>query len=291
MNRLFCFGMGYTARRLAQRLRAEGWRVTGSCRTRDKAQSLRREDFTPLLLDTDRPIKTLSGHLSGVTHILVSVPPEGVGCPIVRLYGAEIAHYARRIAWVGYLSSTGIYGDHAGKKVDEDTPPVPTTQRGRRRLKAERQWLGLYRNCGLAVHIFRLAGLYGPGRNALERVRAGSARRIVKPGQMFNRIHIDDVVGILKSSIDRPRPGAIYNLCDDEPGPPQDVIAYAARLLGRDPPPDIAFDTAELSPMAASFYAENKHVANSRIKSELGYRLRYRTYREGLVALLDHTDR
>ena len=291
MNHLFCLGMGYTARRLAQRLQAEGWRVTGSCRTRDKAQSLRREGFTPLLFDSDRPIETLSAHLSGVTHILTSVPPEEAGCPIAGLYGGEIAQHARGIVWVGYLSSTGIYGDRAGKTVDEDTPPAPTTHRGRYRLKAERQWLGLYRSCRLAVHIFRLAGLYGPGRNALEQVRAGRARRIVKPGQVFNRIHIDDVVGILKSSIDQPKPVATYNLCDDEPCPPQDVIAHASRLLGRDPPPDIAFDTALLSPMAASFYAENKRVANNRIKSELGYRLRYRTYREGLIALLDHADR
>ncbi|MEM9755633.1 MAG: NAD-dependent epimerase/dehydratase family protein, partial [Pseudomonadota bacterium] len=178
------------------------------------------------------------------------------------------------------------YGDHAGAWVDETTPLTPATERGRARIAAEAEWMALHRDHGLPVHIFRLAGIYGPGRGPFAKVRRGTARRIIKPGQVFSRTHVEDIVQVLRASIARPNPGAAYNVCDDDPAPPQDVIAHAADLLGLDPPPEVAFEDADLSPMAASFYAESKRVSNARIKSELGVRLRYPDYRAGLAALL-----
>jgi nucleoside-diphosphate-sugar epimerase len=184
--------------------------------------------------------------------------------------------------WASYLSTTGVYGDRHGDWVDETSPLAPTTERGHRRLTAETQWQSL----GLPMHIFRLAGIYGPGRNQLVSILDGSAKRIVKPGQIFSRIHVEDIAGVLAASIARPNPGQAYNVCDDEPCPPQEVVAFAAALLKRAAPPEIAFADADLSPMAKSFYAESKRVSNQRMKEELGYKLLYPTYREGLTALL-----
>ncbi len=188
------------------------------------------------------------------------------------------------LAWAGYLGTTGVYGDRGGDWVDEASPVAPSMPRTRRRAVAEGRWLA----SGLPVHLFRLAGIYGPGpgRNALDAVRAGSARRIVKPGQMFGRVHVDDIVAVLRASIARPNPGAIYNVADDEPAPPQDVVTHACALLGVAPPPEIPIEEAELSPMAESFYADNRRIDNTRIKEELGVVLRYPSYREGLSALL-----
>jgi nucleoside-diphosphate-sugar epimerase len=196
-----------------------------------------------------------------------------------REHAADLA--ALRPAWVGYLSTTGVYGDRAGGWVDEASALTPAGERGRRRVAAEAGWRAL----GLPLHIFRLAGIYGPGRSALDSVRAGKAQRIDKPGQVFSRIHVDDIAAVLDASIARPYPGAIYNVCDDDPAPPQDVIAYACALLGRAPPPLVPFDQAALSPMARSFYGESKRVSNRRIKDELGVRLRFPDYRAGLDAL------
>ena len=215
------------------------------------------------------------------THIFSSVPPDERGDPVLDEHGADLPAL-RDVRWVGYLSTTGVYGDHGGGWVDETTPEAPVGGRGRRRVEAERGWRAL----PLPVHVFRLAGIYGPGRNQLETVRAGTAKRIDKPGQVFSRIHVDDIASALRLSMATPRPGAIYNLADDEPAPPQEVVAYAAELLGVPPPPLVPFAEAQLSPMAASFYAESKRVSNSLIKRELGWRPQFPTYREGLKALL-----
>jgi nucleoside-diphosphate-sugar epimerase len=190
------------------------------------------------------------------------------------------------LAWVGYLSTTGVYGDRDGGWVDETSELRPSGARGRRRVAAETAWLDLWRDRGVPVHIFRLAGIYGPGRSPFDALRAGTAKRIVKPGQVFSRIHVDDLASVLLSSIARPRPGAVYNVCDDEPASPADVVAHAAQLLGAPPPPLVSFDEAALSPMARSFYADNKRVSNALIKTELGVRLRYPDYRAGLAAIL-----
>lgn len=282
VKRLFCFGLGFSALTLARRLKAQGFAVAGTCRGEAKAAALRGEGVEAHVFNDVHPLDPSA--LVGATHLLLSVPPDGEGDPVFRAYGGELARLGLR--WAGYLSTTGVYGDRGGDWVDETSPLTPTTERGKRRLLAERQWATL----GLPLHIFRLAGIYGPGRNQLRTVADGTAKRIVKPGQVFSRIHVDDIAAVLAASMAKPHAGAAYNVCDDEPAPPQDVVAFAAELLGRTPPPDIAFEDADLSPMARSFYEDSKRVSNRRLREELGVALRYPTYREGLRALLESGD-
>jgi nucleoside-diphosphate-sugar epimerase len=270
MPHLFCFGLGYSAQVLARRLTANGWNVTGTSRSGEAGS---------LAFDGTRPLPR--SVFDGVSHLLVSVPPGEEGDPVLKCHRDDLVRLARSLRWAGYLSTTGVYGDARGEWVDETSPLQPITARGRRRLAAETAW----RELGLPLHIFRLAGIYGPGRNPLVSLRDGTAKRIVKQGQIFSRIHVDDVAGVVQASMAKHDPGQAYNVCDDEPCPPQDVVAFAAELLKIPPPPEIAFDDADLSPMAKSFYAESKRVSNRRIKDELGYRLIYPTYREGLRAL------
>ncbi|HEX7776107.1 MAG TPA: SDR family oxidoreductase [Parvibaculum sp.] len=283
-GRLFCFGLGMSALALARELMAGdltdgGMAVAGTCRTEAKAAELRATGIETFVFAENRPLDPRA--LKGTTHLLLSVPPGEAGDPVLAAHGRDIARLPE-LRWVGYLSTTGVYGDRGGDWVDENSPLTPATARGRRRLAAEQGWAAL----GLPLHIFRLAGIYGPGRNQLRSVLDGTAKRIVKPGQIFSRIHIDDIAAVLAASMRKPRPGAAYNVCDDEPAPPQEVVAFAAGLLGRAPPPEIAFEDADLSPMARSFYEESKRVSNRRIHDELGVLLRYPTYREGLRALL-----
>ena len=200
-------------------------------------------------------------------------------------HAGELASLSK-LKWLGYLSTTGVYGDRKGGWVDEATPVAPTHGRGERRVLAERNWLNWAKENDLSMHVFRLASIYGPGRNALERIRLGTARRIVKPGHVFSRIHVDDIATVIEASINQPNPGAIYNVCDDEAAPPQDVVAYAAELLDMEPPQEVPIEQAGLSAMAASFYLDNKRVRNDRIKRELDVHLRYPNYRVGLRALL-----
>ena len=282
MTHLLCFGYGFSARALAGRLRPKGWRITGTCRSAEKADALEREGVTALAFDGTAPIADLKDHITEYTHVLLSVPPDDDGDPVWRLHGADLVACARHIPWLGYLSTTGVYGDRQGGWVDEDSDLTPATRRGNLRVKAERQW---FHAEGLPVHVFRLAGIYGPGRNPLARVMKGTARRVVKPGQVFSRIHVDDIAQVLDASIARPNPGTAYNVCDDLAAPPQDVIAHAAELLGKPVPPDIPFDEADMSPMGLSFYAESKRVRNDRIKGELGIELLYPDYKVGLEAL------
>jgi nucleoside-diphosphate-sugar epimerase len=216
--------------------------------------------------------------LAGVSHMLTSIAPDEQGDPVLDLHAADL----EGVEWAGYLGTTAVYGDRQGGWVDEDTPIEPTLARADRRARAEAAWLG----SGLPAHIFRLAGIYGPGRNAFVNLKEGTARRIVKPGQVFSRIHVEDIATVLEASIGRPRPGAVYNVCDDEPAPPDQVVTHAAELLGVEPPPAQDYETAELSPMARTFYRDNRRVRNRRIKEELGVRLAYPSYREGLAALL-----
>jgi nucleoside-diphosphate-sugar epimerase len=277
---LFCFGLGYSAGFLARMLAREGWRIAGT--TRDAPTG--RAQFPLQRFCRAQPIADVTSALAGASHILVSVPPDEFGCPVLDAHGAPIAAQ-NGLAWVGYLSTTNVYGDRGGAWVDESSPLKPSGERGARRARAETAWLDFHERFGVPTHIFRLAGIYGPERSALDALRAGTARRISKPGQVFSRIHVEDLAAVLYASIARPRPGAIYNVCDDEAAAPEDVVAYAATLLGVAPPAVQDFATAALSPMARSFYEDNKRVANRLIKDELGVRLRYPTYREGLDVL------
>ncbi|MEZ5882658.1 MAG: SDR family oxidoreductase [Paracoccaceae bacterium] len=282
MSTLLSIGHGYSARALARRLLPFGWRVIGTTRSPDRADALRAEGTEPLIW----PGEGLAAALGQATHLLTSVAPGREGDPVLATEAAAIAAAAPNLQWVGYLSTVGVYGDHQGGWVDETTPLTPATARGRARVAAEAAWGALARQAGLPLHIFRIAGIYGPGRGPFEKVRDGSARRIIKPGQVFSRIHVEDIAQVLAASIARPDPGAIYNLCDDDPAPPEDVLSYAAELLGLPAPPAVAYDAAEMTPMARSFYAESKRVRNDRIKTELGVRLLYPDYRSGLQALL-----
>ncbi len=276
---LLCFGFGYSAATLAARLKPRGWAIRGTTRKPEKLASMRAEGIEPLVFDRDRPLPPAA--FAGVTHLLTSVAPDEIGDPILDIHLGDLAALPG-LAWAGYLGTTAVYGNHDGGWVDETTPIEPTIARADRRAKAEAAWQA----SGLPTHIFRLAGIYGPGRNAIVNLRHGKARRIVKPGQVFSRIHVEDIARTLEASIARPRPGAIYNVCDDEPSPPQDVITFAAALLGVEPPPELSYATAELPPMARTFYRDNRRVANDLIKRELGVKLAYPTYREGLRALL-----
>ncbi len=275
MKTLLALGYGYSAGALTRLLLARGgWRVIGTTRDPARAPALREAGVRPLLLPGD-----LRPALEEATHLLISIAPDESGDPVLRNHLREIG--AARPDWVGYLSTTGVYGDRQGAWVDERSALSPTTPRGLWRAEAEAAW----QRMGLPLHIFRLAGIYGPGRGPFEKVRNGTARRIDKPGQVFSRIHVEDIAQVLAASIDRPDPGAIYNVCDDDPAPPGDVLSHAAGLLGLPPPPEVDFDTAEMTPMARSFYAESKRVRNDRIKHDLGVRLIYPSYREGLAAL------
>ncbi len=274
MPTLLSLGHGYSAAALARLLLPLGWQVAGTTRSEAKAGALRQAGVAPILWPGD-----LDGALAGATHILISAAPDADGDPFLR---AAPQLLQAKPAWVGYLSTTAVYGDHQGGWVDETTPAAPASERGRWRLAAEAEWLAT----GLPVHVFRLAGIYGPGRGPFEKVRNGTARRIIKPGQVFGRIHVDDIAATLRLSIARPDPGAIYNLTDDDPAPPEDVLAEAARLLNLPVPPAIPFEEAQMTPMARSFYGESKRVRNDRIKQELGVTLRHPDYRSGLAALL-----
>jgi len=285
-GRLFCFGLGYSALVLARRLQAEGWTIAGTCRGEAKRDALAQAGIEAHLFARDRPLVDAAAALAGTTHLLSAAPPDAAGDPVLALHGGAIAALGPSLAWAGYLSTTGVYGDRAGGWVDESAALQPTGERGRRRCAAEAAWLDLWRQHGVPIHLFRLAAIYGPGRSALDQVRSGTARRIDKPGQVFSRIHVEDIATALAASMARPHPGTAYNLCDDAPAAPQTVIAFACELLGVAPPPLVAFDAAELSPMARSFYDDNKRVANARMKRELGVRLRYPDYREGLRALM-----
>lgn len=284
---LFCFGYGYTCDHFGTALmRKGGWTIGGTTRDVEKKAQMQDTGIRAFLFDYRQPLTDPRHFLKGVTHLLLSAPPDDSGDPAFLMHGDDIAAM-KDLQWVGYLSSTGVYGDRMGRWVDENAEVRPTTKRGSRRARAEEQWRGLAAKHGLPLHIFRLAGIYGPGRSALDSVRAGVARRIEKRNHAFNRIHVEDIVQILQASMENPRPGAIYNLADDNPAPSHEVIAYACEMLGLMPPPLIPFDEADMVPMARSFYAENKRVKNTLLKEELGVALKYPDYRAGLQGCLE----
>lgn len=276
---LLSFGHGYSARALSRILLPQDWRIIGTTRSEDKAPRLMNEGVEPRIW----PGADMIPALNAATHLLISAAPGDGGDPVLAELHDEIAQRAAQFEWVGYLSTTGVYGDHGGDWVDESTAPTPATKRGIARVQAETAWAAVPE---LPLHVFRLAGIYGPGRGPFAKVRNGTARRIIKKGQIFSRTHVADIARVLAASINKPNPGAVYNVCDNDPAPPEDVIAYAAELLGLPVPEAVDFETAEMTPMARSFYAESKKVRNDRIKDELGVSLLYPDYKSGLKALL-----
>ncbi len=276
---LLSIGHGYSARALAERLIPLGWRILGTTRSADKADAIADTGVEPVIW----PGADLGALIASVPNILVSAGPGPDGDPCLNAVEDAFVRAAPDLRWLAYLSTTGVYGDHDGGWVDENTPLSPSTERGAARVMAEARWQGIPQ---LPLHIFRLAGIYGPGRGPFAKVRAGTARRIIKQGQVFSRVHVEDIAQALDLSLRHPDPGAIYNLCDDDPAPPQDVIACAAEMLGLPVPPAIAIDEADMTPMARSFYAESKKVRNDHVKKALGWVPRYPTYRSGLSAIL-----
>lgn len=275
---LLSLGHGYSAKALEKRLLARGWTIIGTTRSPDKAAQMAARGVTPLIW----PGSPLP--LDRATHLLTSVAP-GDGDPVLAAHEAEIAA-ASHLRWIGYLSTVGVYGDRQGGWVDEDAKLDATTARSIARVRAEAAWQALCHRVGLRLHIFRLAGIYGPGRGPFEKLRTGRAQMVIKPGQYFSRIHYDDIGQALELAIHSDKASAVWNLCDDAPAPPQDVLRHASALLGMAPPPEVPFDQAEMSPMARSFYADSKRVKNDRIKRDLGLKLIHPDYQTGLAAIL-----
>ncbi|MBN9441880.1 SDR family oxidoreductase [Bosea sp. (in: a-proteobacteria)] len=282
--KLLILGLGYSAGFFARAALARGWEVTGTVRSAERAAELSREGIRTLVFGGFAVSTALAKAVAEAEAVLVSVQPAEDGDPVLQRLRGDLAA-APALRWIGYLSTIGVYGNQDGAWIDETQPVKPGNARNTLRVAVEQDWLALGRDTGKAVQIFRLAGIYGPGRNPVAKLREGKSTRLVKPGQVFNRIHVDDIAGILMASLARPRNGAIYNVTDDEPAPPQDVVSFAAELTGLAAPPEVPFSEARLSPMAASFYGENKRVSNALVKRELGYAFRYPSYREALRAL------
>lgn len=290
MKKLFCFGYGYSCEYLGHALQERGgWSLAGTTRSAEKKTRLNAQGIKTQYFDFEKPLVDPIGLLKDVTHIVISTPPDDEGDPAFLMHARDILELPN-LEWVGYLSTTGVYGDRNGEWVDETAEVRPTSKRGDRRAKAEAQWLSLFHSHQLPVHVFRLAGIYGPGRSALDTVRAGVARRINKPGHAFGRIHVEDIAQVLEASMNSPSPGEIYNTCDGNPAPSHEVIQYACDLLKRPAPPLVDFEDANLAPITRSFYMDNRRVKNDKIKSDLGVDLKYKNYKEGLEACLQAED-
>ena len=284
-DHLFCFGFGFSARALARHLDHTRWKITGTSRSKQDEKKIADLGATGLVDDGQSHNQHVAEALQSASHALVSAGPDDNGDPLLNHYRDDLAR-SETLRWIGYLSTIGVYGDQNNAWVDEETKVAPTSTRAIRRVKAENTWREFAQQTGIPVQIFRLAGIYGSGRSVIEKLQAGTARRIEKPGQVFNRIHVDDIAVTLKAAMTGAGTHSIYNVTDDKPAPPQDVICYGAKLLGITPPPIIPIEQANLSPMGRSFYSEQRRVRNTRIKADLGVELRYPTYREGLAACL-----
>jgi nucleoside-diphosphate-sugar epimerase len=283
--RLFVFGVGYSSKAIIEEVRDRFDWIGGTTRSVEKASALRENGIEPFIFDGETPGDGIADALSTATHVLMSIAPNEAGDPVLNQHGADIA--AASPKWVGYLSTVGVYGNHDGAWVDETTACKPVSKRSVQRVSAEEAWLSFAERTSVPVQIFRLSGIYGPGRNTFENFKKGRARRLIKPGQVFNRIHVADIAGAVSIAMQSPKT-RIFNVTDDQPAPPQDVVTYAAELLGVTPPPEVAFETADLTPMARSFYGENKRVSNERVKNELGYTFRYPDYRIALNTLVQN---
>jgi nucleoside-diphosphate-sugar epimerase len=288
MSTLVCFGLGYSAEHFVGTFGDGFERIVGTVRGAERAAVLSAHlagRLKALVFNGTSANPDVTDAIGHADSALVSVPPNENGDSVLAAFGDALAH-ARHLRTIVYLSTVGVYGDHGGEWVDETTPPRPGSARSRARLDAERAWQRLGARCGAAVAILRLAGIYGPGQNALVQIKQGNARRVVKPGQVFNRIHVADIAQAIDAAFAR-KGGGVCNVADDEPSAPGDPLTFAAQLLGRDPPPEVPFEEAApaLSPMALSFWQECRRVRNDKLKRQLGVSLLYPTYREGLRAL------
>ena len=277
---LLIFGHGYTASALVDHLGTEDWEIFGTTRNVDTADLLKENNITPLMWSDDTSIKSIIKRSNCILH---SIAPTEVEDPVYEKFAEDIIARSMNLSWFGYLSTTSVYGNHDGQWVDEKTPVNPSGNRGLLRVNAENTWARIN---NLPLHIFRLAGIYGEGRSPLDKIRSGKAQLISKPGQFFSRIHVEDIAQVLKASIEMPNRGSIYNVCDDMPAAPDEVLAYAAKLLNYPEPPRIDFEAAELSPMAKSFYSDNKRVNNDLIKNEFRLTLKFPNFKAGLDALV-----
>lgn len=287
-DHLLVLGHGYSSAATLDGL-DRSFRVSVTARAPEKIALHRSRGLDVVPFDGTSPSAEVDALLGRITHLLITAAPDANGDPLLRQHRTGL-EASRTLRWIGYLSTVGVYGNAAGGWVDETTPPTANSERARQRTASETAWLELGRKTGASVQIFRLGGIYGPGRNALLDVLAGTARRIIKPGQVFNRIHVEDIGGMVRAGMAHPDAGPIFNVVDGNPSGPQDMVAYAAELLQKPAPPEVLFEEANLSPMGRSFYAENRRVSNVRTLQSLGYRLRYPTYREGLQALVAARD-
>jgi nucleoside-diphosphate-sugar epimerase len=279
--RIFIFGAGYSGKAFA-RANKSGAEIVGTTRSQEKFAALQQAGIAPLLFDGSLSAE-IAAELETTTHLVISTAPDEGGDPVLNAASTVIREKMPALRWIGYLSTVGVYGDHGGAWVDESSECRPVSNRSRWRVEAERQWLEIGTEGNLPVAVLRLSGIYGPGRNAFVNLAGGTAKRLIKPGQVFNRIHVEDIAGALWYLALRAQ-GGIFNVTDDLPAPPQDVVAYAASLMGVEPPPEVPFETAQLSPMARSFYGENKRVSNAAMKRD-GYRFRFPDYRAALDAM------
>ena len=285
LSELFIFGFGFSASAVANRMRSDFARICGTSRSIEKVQAIQANGFDACLFDGTSFSEELKEKLETTTHILMSIAP-GDADPVLANVGDELNVLCPKLKWAGYLSTVGVYGNHDGAWVDEDTAPRPVSKRSKQRIAAENQWTELARRAGIPLAIFRLAGIYGPGRNTFINIENGKSRRLVKPGQVFNRIHCEDIGTAVSLAIVK-NIGGVFNITDNEPAPPQDVVEFAHELMGKTPPPEIEFDTADLTPMARSFYGENKRVSNAKSKAMLGMEYAWPDYRTSLKRMWD----
>jgi nucleoside-diphosphate-sugar epimerase len=283
-KKLFCFGFGYSAQGLARNLSPLGWEIAGTCREGGKLIELSQKGWNGFIFDNHTSNSKLPKIFWESSHLLVSIPPKSTDIVLDKFHSDIIKK--DNLQWIGYLSTTGVYGNKDGELVDEESALNPSMDRAKRRLEAEIRWLELFKEHDIPVHIFRCVGIYGPGRNPLQTVRNGLGKRIEKPGYKFSRIHVEDLASVLTASINKPNPGSVYNVCDDLPMESRHITEYACELLEADLPPLIPFDDANLSDMAKSFYLDRKTISNQKIKDELEVTLKYPNYKIGLNSLL-----
>ena len=283
MSHLMIFGAGYSGKAIARAMTPTIKHISGTTRSAEKSIALEAAGISPLVFDGAAISHALRQELASVTHVVQSIAPGASGDPLIRLCDGDIRRLMPKLEWAAYLSTVGVYGDHSGAWVNEDTQCRPVSVRSTERVEAEEAWMSVAQQADIPVVVLRLSGIYGPGRNGFMNLDKGTARRLVKKDQVFNRIRVEDI-GAATAFLSAQGASGIFNITDDEPAPPQDVVTFAAALMGMEPPPEQAFETAELTPMARSFYGENKRVSNEKIRA-MGFDFRFPNYRESLRQL------